>query len=88
MPTKTWRFPRWRNCIRSKEELSWVGVTTINYTTNNEIVEFLPALNMISSARTVKMMSLTFEGSNIVVVIATVFVNTVSVLFTKVFFFT
>lgn len=42
---------------------------------------------MISSARTVKMMSLTFEGSNIVVVIATVFVNTVSVLFTKVFFF-
>ena len=41
---------------------------------------------MISSARTVKMMSLTFEGSNIVVVIATVYVNTVSVLFTKVFF--
>ena len=33
------------------------------------------------------MMSLTFEGSNIVVVIATVYVNTVSVLFTKVFFF-
>lgn len=29
---------------------------------------------MISSARTVKMMSLTFEGSNIVVVIATVYV--------------